>query len=96
MKKVILIALIIVVVVFGIGFALKACEEGNEPPTIETAKYVVTADNRYYYTSEYTQTADGITLHGFFDKIGGTWTYHKYDLKLSNRGYLKPPEVKPR
>ena len=92
MIKLGIVLLIIVIILIGITIVLNTCgQDSTEIPKADLAKYQVIADNRVYFTDEYSQGIDKfgeyITLNGYWTKVDLDWKYVNQPLYLSYRGY---------
>lgn len=92
MKRIAFIFLVIVLILIGVTVFLNTCgQSSTEIPKSELAKYKVTADNRVYFTDEYSQGVDKfgeyVSLNGYWTKVDSTWKYVNQPLYLSYRGY---------
>jgi hypothetical protein len=87
MKKVALVMSIILVLIVGISFLLKACNQKTEAPDIEKAGYIIHADSRYYLTDSYDKTETHYYLNGWWDYNGTAWKHHTYRLPLLIKSY---------
>lgn len=92
MIKLGIVLLIIVIILIGVTVILNTCgQDSTEIPKAELAKYKVTADNRVYFTDEYSQGVDKfgeyVSLNGYWTEVDSTWKYVNQPLYLSYRGY---------
>jgi hypothetical protein len=91
MKRIAIILLVITIIIVGVSFILKTCDQGSGQPGSNAARYQINADSRTYYTNSYTQGTDRygkyITLFGYWSFDGKYWIHNSTDLYLSFRGY---------
>jgi hypothetical protein len=91
MKRLAFVMLIIALLLVGITLLLNTCDRGSGEPSVSDARYQITADNRVYYTSDYTQGVDKygqyIVLQGYWVKNDSSWTYKNSNYYLSYKGY---------
>jgi len=92
MKKIPFIMLGFVVLLVGITFVFKACDQSDTQAVIKSA-YQVIADQKIYYTDSYVSGVDKYgeyyTLNGYWDYKGEAqgWRYSQDKLYLSRRAY---------
>jgi hypothetical protein len=74
-----------------ITLLLNTCDQGTGEPSASEAKYLVTADQRIYFTNDYSQGVDKfgeyVTLIGYWTSVNGSWEYVNKELYLSYRGF---------
>ena len=91
MKTFGIVALVLVIIMVVFTFALKACDQGSGLPTADAAQYTVAADNRLYYTNDYSQGVDKFgkyyNLNGYWYLSGQVWKHTEKTLYLSERGF---------
>lgn len=92
MIKLGIVLLIIVIILIGVTVVLNTCgQDSTEISKTELAKYKVTADNRVYFTDEYSHGVDKfgeyVSLNGYWTKVDSNWKFINQPLYLSYRGY---------
>jgi hypothetical protein len=91
MKRLAIAMLVIVIILVGITLLLNVCDKGTGEPAADKALYKVIADNRVYFTNNYTKGTDRygeyIILDGYWHLIKSEWLYDRQSFYMSYKGY---------
>jgi hypothetical protein len=91
MKRFSIIMLVIVLIIVAVSLLLRTCDQGTGEPSVNEAQYSIKADNRIYYTNDYSQGIDRfgdyITLNKYWTLKGENWEYHANSFYMSYKGY---------
>jgi hypothetical protein len=99
MKRLAVVFLIMAIILIGATLLLNTCDRGTGEPSASSARYLITADNREYYTNDYSQGIDKygqyIVLNGYWSYSKAVWKYDSQSFYLSYRGF-KEVKITPR
>ena len=93
MKRLAVVMLVIALILIGITVVLNTCgsSSDNNAPAASDARYKITADNRIYFTNDYSQGIDKygqyIVLNGYWSYSGSTYNYNNQSFYMSYKGY---------